>query len=94
MSLPVVIVEHEYQECQAWAAITWDNTFAEMGRTPFTIVDEVPWSKVAWLLKTIFEAQTGCTLTQEHLHFFRNYINFLESYMHFLGKKLKKFNSF
>lgn len=41
LSLPVVVIVHGNQEPHAWATVTWDNAFAEPGRSPFQVPDKV-----------------------------------------------------
>ncbi|RYZ93862.1 MAG: hypothetical protein EOP47_28950, partial [Sphingobacteriaceae bacterium] len=36
------------------ATITWDNAFSEVSRLPFTVVDRVPWSRMASALNMKF----------------------------------------
>lgn len=85
MSLPVVVIVHGNQEPQSWATITWDNAFSEISRTPFSVVDRVPWSRMAQMLNTKFICQTGRGLTNENLYYLCKSIRFLETmenYMH------------
>ncbi|XP_055323870.1 signal transducer and activator of transcription 5B-like isoform X1 [Sitodiplosis mosellana] len=81
MSLPVVVIVHGNQEPQSWATITWDNAFSEVSRIPFTVVDRVPWSRMASALNMKFYSQTGRSLTNENLYYlcekaYRATINF------------------
>ncbi|XP_020283532.1 signal transducer and activator of transcription 5B isoform X3 [Pseudomyrmex gracilis] len=69
LSLPVVVIVHGNQEPHAWATVTWDNAFAEPGRTPFTVPDKVPWSQVADALNMKFHYATGRSLTEDNLRF-------------------------
>ena len=69
LSLPVVVIVHGNQEPHAWATVTWDNAFAEPGRTPFVVPDKVPWSQVAETLSTKFRSATGRALTEGNLRF-------------------------
>lgn len=69
LSLPVVVIVHGNQEPHAWATVTWDNAFAEPGRTPFVVPDKVPWSQVAETLSTKFRAATGRCLTEGNQRF-------------------------
>lgn len=73
MSLPVVVIVHGNQEPQSWATITWDNAFSEVSRIPFTVVDRVPWSRMASALNMKFFSQTGRSLTNENLYYLCNY---------------------
>ena len=43
--------------------------FFFQGRVPFQVPDNIPWSKMAEVLKTKFKAETGCELTSENLQF-------------------------
>lgn len=69
LSLPVVVIVHGNQEPHAWATVTWDNAFAEPGRTPFVVPDKVPWSQVAETLSTKFRSATGRALTESNQRF-------------------------
>lgn len=69
MSLPVVVIVHGNQEPQSWATITWDNAFSEVSRIPFSVVDRVPWSRMASALNMKFYSQTGRSLTNENLYY-------------------------
>ena len=69
LSLPVVVIVHGNQEPHAWATVTWDNAFAEPGRTPFVVPDKVPWSQVAETLSTKFRSATGRALTEGNQRF-------------------------
>jgi hypothetical protein len=65
----VVVIVHGNQEPHAWATVTWDNAFAEPGRTPFVVPDKVPWSQVAETLSTKFRSATGRALTEGNQRF-------------------------
>ncbi|XP_032786524.2 signal transducer and activator of transcription 5B isoform X1 [Daphnia magna] len=69
LSLPVVVIVHGNQEPHAWATVTWDNAFAEPGRTPFVVPEKVPWSQVAETLSTKFRSATGRALTESNQRF-------------------------
>uniref|UniRef100_A0A8D8XA37 Signal transducer and activator of transcription n=2 Tax=Cacopsylla melanoneura TaxID=428564 RepID=A0A8D8XA37_9HEMI len=69
LSLPVVVIVHGNQEPHAHATITWDNAFAEPGRSPFAVPDKRPWSMIAEVLKMKFESATGRSLDAENLNF-------------------------
>jgi len=69
LSLPVVVIVHGNQEPHAWATVTWDNAFAEPGRTPFVVPDKVPWSQVSETLSTKFRSGTGRSLTEGNQRF-------------------------
>lgn len=69
LSLPVVVIVHGNQEPHAHATITWDNAFAEPGRSPFVVPDKRPWSMIAEVLKMKFESATGRSLNAENLNF-------------------------
>lgn len=76
MSVPIVVIVHGNQEPQSWATITWDNEFAEENRIPFTVVDQVPWSKIASALNVKFQSRTDRGLTEENLSYLCKYLNF------------------
>ncbi|KAI5740647.1 hypothetical protein M8J76_005819 [Diaphorina citri] len=61
LSLPVVVIVHGNQEPNAHATITWDNAFAEPGRSPFVVPDKRPWKMIADVLMMKFESATGRT---------------------------------
>ena len=63
------MIVHGNQEPHAWATVTWDNAFAEPGRTPFVVPDKVPWSQVAETLSTKFRSATGRALTEGNQRF-------------------------
>ena len=65
----MVVIVHGNQEPHAWATVTWDNAFAEPGRTPFVVPDKVPWSQVAETLSTKFRSATGRALTEGNQRF-------------------------
>ncbi|EFX86742.1 hypothetical protein DAPPUDRAFT_97641 [Daphnia pulex] len=69
LSLPVVVIVHGNQEPHAWATVTWDNAFAEPGRTPFVVPEKVPWGQVAETLSTKFRSATGRALTESNQRF-------------------------
>uniref|UniRef100_A0A0K8T940 Signal transducer and activator of transcription n=1 Tax=Lygus hesperus TaxID=30085 RepID=A0A0K8T940_LYGHE len=69
LSLPVVVIVHGNQEPHAWATVTWDNAFAEPGRSPFVVPDKVPWPFVGEALNIKFCSQTGRALTEDSLQF-------------------------
>lgn len=69
MSLPIVIIVHTNQEPQSWATILWDNTFSDVNRIPFTVVDQVPWQQLASALGIRFHSQTGKCLTADNIHY-------------------------
>lgn len=69
MSLPVVVIVHGNQEPQSWATITWDNAFSEISRIPFSVVDRVPWLRMAHALNMKFTCQTGRGLTNDNLYY-------------------------
>lgn len=69
LSLPVVVIVHGNQEPHAHATITWDNAFAEPGRSPFTVPDSRPWPLIAEVLNMKFESCTGRSLNAECLNF-------------------------
>ncbi|XP_018913039.1 signal transducer and activator of transcription 5B isoform X2 [Bemisia tabaci] len=69
LSLPVVVIVHGNQEPHAWATVTWDNAFAELGRIPFVVPEKVPWCQIADALNTKFCDATGRSLTEDNLHF-------------------------
>lgn len=73
MSLPVVVIVHGNQEPQSWATITWDNGFSEVSRIPFSVVDRVPWSRMASVLNMKFTSQTGRSLTNDNLFYLCKY---------------------
>ncbi len=67
LSLPIVVIVHGNQEPHSWATVTWDNAFAELGRSPFVVPYKVPWSQVAEMLSTKFREATGRCLTDANL---------------------------
>ncbi|XP_024081197.1 signal transducer and activator of transcription 5B-like [Cimex lectularius] len=69
LSLPVVVIVHGNQEPHAWATVTWDNAFAEAGRSPFAVPDKVLWPYVAEALNIKFCSQTGRQLSEDSLRF-------------------------
>lgn len=69
LSLPVVVIVHGNQEPHAWATVTWDNAFAEPGRTPFVVPDKIPWCQVAEALNVKFRSVTGRSLNEDNLRF-------------------------
>ncbi|XP_038076621.1 signal transducer and activator of transcription 5A-like isoform X3 [Patiria miniata] len=71
LSLPVVVVSHGNQECNALATILWDNAFGDCssGRVPFAIPDKVPWPDMAQALNSKFMAINGRSLSNENLQY-------------------------
>ncbi len=69
LSLPIVVTVHGNQEPQSWATVTWDNAFAELGRSPFVVPYKVPWSQAAEMLSSKFREATGRCLTQDNRRF-------------------------
>nr|XP_054750108.1 signal transducer and activator of transcription 5B-like [Lytechinus pictus] len=67
MSLPVVVVSHGNQECNALATILWDNAFGESGRIPFVVPDGVPFIDMGRALNSKFMLANGRSLSQENL---------------------------
>ncbi|XP_055308970.1 signal transducer and activator of transcription 5A-like, partial [Sitodiplosis mosellana] len=47
-SLPVTVATNVSQDSEGWATITWDSSFFEIGRMPFVVRSEVPWSHMEW----------------------------------------------
>ncbi|KAI2810217.1 Signal transducer and activator of transcription 5B [Blomia tropicalis] len=68
-SLPVVVIVHGNQEPHAHATITWDNAFAEPGRTSFAVPDKVPFIRVGEVLSQKFIASVGYGLSDDNLRF-------------------------
>ncbi|KAJ8307062.1 hypothetical protein KUTeg_015146 [Tegillarca granosa] len=69
LSLPVVVTVHGNQECNALATVLWDNQFAEPGRTPFKVPENVPWISMADLLSCKFQSMTGKGLTRDNISY-------------------------
>ncbi|XP_041351652.1 signal transducer and activator of transcription 5B-like [Gigantopelta aegis] len=69
LSLPVVVIVHGNQECNAHATILWDNAFSEPGRVPFHVPDQVMWPQLKEQLDLKFKAITGRGLTEDHLNY-------------------------
>ncbi|XP_033121861.1 signal transducer and activator of transcription 5A-like isoform X2 [Anneissia japonica] len=69
MSLPVVVVSHGNQECNALATILWDNAFAESGRVPFSVPDRVLWPDMGKALNSKFMSANGRSLSLENLNY-------------------------
>ncbi|XP_072173805.1 signal transducer and activator of transcription 5A-like isoform X2 [Diadema setosum] len=69
MSLPVVVVSHGNQECNALATILWDNAFGETGRVPFAVPDGVPWPEIGRALNSKFMLSNGRSLSDSNLHY-------------------------
>ncbi|XP_055901396.1 signal transducer and activator of transcription 5A-like isoform X1 [Biomphalaria glabrata] len=67
LSLPVVVTVHGNQECNATATVFWDNAFAEAGRDPFFVPDQVEWSRLSEQLNLKCIACTGTSLSQTNL---------------------------
>lgn len=40
MSLPVTVAKHGTQDPEGWATIIWDNSFFEINRAPFVVVNQ------------------------------------------------------
>ncbi|NP_001298188.1 signal transducer and activator of transcription 5B-like [Biomphalaria glabrata] len=69
LSLPVVVTVHGNQECNATATVLWDNAFAEPGRIPFNVPDQVDWSHLADQLNMKFMSHTGKGLSATNLSY-------------------------
>ncbi|XP_059170023.1 signal transducer and activator of transcription 5B-like isoform X2 [Physella acuta] len=69
LSLPVVVTVHGNQECNATATVLWDNAFAEPGRVPFTVPDQVEWRLLADQLNMKFMSHTGKGLSETNLSY-------------------------
>ncbi|CAL1526056.1 unnamed protein product [Lymnaea stagnalis] len=69
LSLPVVVTVHGNQECNATATVLWDNAFAEPGRVPFSVPDQVEWSQLADQLNMKFMSHTGKGLSETNLQY-------------------------
>ncbi|GFN89650.1 signal transducer and activator of transcription [Plakobranchus ocellatus] len=69
LSLPVVVTVHGNQECNATATVLWDNAFAEAGRIPFVVPDQVAWSALADQLNMKFMSYTGKGLSETNLSY-------------------------
>ncbi|XP_071826492.1 signal transducer and activator of transcription 5A-like isoform X2 [Apostichopus japonicus] len=69
LSLPVVVVSHGNQECNALATILWDNAFSEAGRIPFVVPDKVLWPAMAKALNSKFMAANGRSLSNDNLQY-------------------------
>ncbi|KAH9498194.1 Signal transducer and activator of transcription 5B [Bulinus truncatus] len=69
LSLPVVVTVHGNQECNATATVLWDNAFAEPGRVPFNVPDQVEWSQLADQLNMKFMSHTGKGLSETNLSY-------------------------
>ncbi|CAG5134283.1 unnamed protein product, partial [Candidula unifasciata] len=67
LSLPVVVTVHGNQECNATATVLWDNAFAEPGRVPFMVPDQVEWKMLADQLNMKFMYHTGKGLSETNL---------------------------
>uniref|UniRef100_A0A0B7B603 Signal transducer and activator of transcription n=2 Tax=Arion vulgaris TaxID=1028688 RepID=A0A0B7B603_9EUPU len=67
LSLPVVVTVHGNQECNATATVLWDNAFAEPGRVPFIVPDQVEWKALADQLNMKFMFHTGKGLSETNL---------------------------
>ncbi|XP_011681709.1 signal transducer and activator of transcription 5B isoform X2 [Strongylocentrotus purpuratus] len=67
MSLPVVVVSHGNQECNALATILWDNAFGESGRVPFVVPDGVPFADMGRALNSKFMLANGRSLSDANL---------------------------
>ncbi|BFZ22447.1 hypothetical protein BsWGS_25485 [Bradybaena similaris] len=69
LSLPVVVTVHGNQECNATATVLWDNAFAEPGRLPFVVPDQVDWNLLADQLSLKFLYSTGKGLSRASLNY-------------------------
>lgn len=69
ISLPVVVIVHGQQEPQACATILWDNSFASVDRSPFTVPDQVTWRQFSEALNQKFYSVCNRGLTPQNLHF-------------------------
>ncbi|RUS70066.1 hypothetical protein EGW08_022172 [Elysia chlorotica] len=69
LSLPVVVTVHGNQECNATATVLWDNAFAEAGRVPFNVPDQVEWAALADVLNMKFQSWTGKGLSDTNLSY-------------------------
>lgn len=69
LSLPAVVTVHGNQECNALATILWDNAFAEPGRLPFTVPEQVSWPALAQTLVTKFASHCGLGLSPDNLSY-------------------------
>ncbi|BFZ06348.1 hypothetical protein BsWGS_09387 [Bradybaena similaris] len=67
LSLPVVVTVHGNQECNATATVLWDNAFAEPGRVPFMVPDQVEWKMLGDQLNMKFMYHTGKGLSETNL---------------------------
>jgi signal transducer and activator of transcription 5B len=67
LSLPVVVTVHGNQECNATATVLWDNAFAEPGRVPFIVPDQVEWKFLTDQLNMKFMFHTGKGLSETNL---------------------------
>ncbi|CAH1775759.1 unnamed protein product [Owenia fusiformis] len=69
LSLPVAVIVHGNQECNAMATVLWDNAFAEPGRIPFAVPEKVKYSQLTQMINTKFTSQTGSPITPEGFHY-------------------------
>ncbi|ELU09097.1 hypothetical protein CAPTEDRAFT_223577 [Capitella teleta] len=67
LSLPVVVIVHGNQNCNAQATILWDNQFADGGRLPFQVADKVTWQQLSQALNTPFTAECSMGLSRDNL---------------------------
>ncbi|XP_076457925.1 signal transducer and activator of transcription 5B-like [Babylonia areolata] len=69
LSLPVVLISHTNQKCQALATVLWDNAFSVPKREPFEVPINVSWTQLQEELSIRCEKMTGRGLTASHLQF-------------------------
>ncbi|CAL4060086.1 unnamed protein product [Meganyctiphanes norvegica] len=69
ISLPVIVTVHTSQDADAWGTVSWDNAFAEKGRTNFSVSESVPWYKISEMLNMKITAATGRGLTDDNVKF-------------------------
>lgn len=69
MSLPIVGIVHGNQECRSIATIMWDNAFAETGRVPFFVQQQVPWNNLKAVISDRFLQLTKRALNEDDLSY-------------------------
>lgn len=62
-SVPIVIIENDCEEFQAWATVTWSNAFRDVDIMP----QQTTWSRIVTMLNAIFIQQTGTNFSNANI---------------------------
>ncbi|XP_049299913.1 signal transducer and transcription activator-like [Anopheles funestus] len=69
ISCPVVVIVHGCQMQRGYANIIWDNAFAKINRTPFSVPDTVCWNWLADVLSLQLNGNSDHSLTADQKYF-------------------------